>query len=101
MAKKSKKKATKKMSRALAQKATPEEKIKSGFKEIYERENKKSCKKTPYHQCNGALYFVGFIGALVYYISTATGFWNGFLGVLKAMVWPAFLIYEVLKYLGA
>ncbi len=49
----------------------------------------------------GGLYGLGFIGAAVYYISTATGFWVGVLGVLKAMVWPAFLIYEVLKYLGA
>ena len=32
--------------------------------------------------------------------STATGFWNGVLGFLKAIVWPAFLVYELLKYLG-
>ena len=44
-------------------------------------------------------YFLGFIGAAVYYISTATGFWNGVLGVLKAIVWPAFLVYEALKFL--
>lgn len=52
------------------------------------------------HSGNGA-YFLGFLGAAVYYISTATGFWNGVLGFLKAIVWPAFLVYEVLKYLGA
>jgi len=44
---------------------------------------------------------LGFIGALIYYLSTATGFWNGVLGILKAIVWPAFLIFEALKYLGA
>ncbi len=49
----------------------------------------------------GALYGLGFIGAAVYYISTATGFWNGVLGLLKAMVWPAFLVYDVLKFVGA
>jgi hypothetical protein len=48
-----------------------------------------------------AVYGVGIIGALVYYISTATGFWMGVLGVLKALVWPAFLVYEALKSLGA
>jgi len=48
----------------------------------------------------GALYCVGFIGAAVYYISTATGFWNGCLGVLKALVWPAFLVYQSMKFLG-
>lgn len=51
--------------------------------------------------CGGCGYFLGFIGAAVYYISTATGFWMGVLGVLKALVWPAFLVFELLKMLGA
>lgn len=45
----------------------------------------------------GAVYGLGFIGAAVYFISNATGFWNGVLGFLKAIVWPAFLVYEMLK----
>lgn len=49
----------------------------------------------------GAIYGLGFIGAAIYYISHATGFWMGVLGILKALVWPAFLVYEVLKYVGA
>ena len=49
----------------------------------------------------GAVYGLGFIGAAVYYISTATGFWIGVLGFLKAIVWPAFLVYEALKSMGA
>jgi len=55
-------------------------------------------------KCGGALsaiYGLGFIGAVVYYISTASGFLAGFLGVLKALVWPAFLVFEMLKFLGA
>ena len=32
----------------------------------------------------GCIYFLGFIGALVYYISISTGFWNGVLGSLKS-----------------
>lgn len=47
-----------------------------------------------------AVYGLGFIGAAVYYISTATTFWTGVLGFLKAIVWPAFLVYEALKSLG-
>jgi len=47
------------------------------------------------------LYGLGFIGAVIYFISTATGFWMGVLGFLKAIVWPAFLIYEAFKYLAA
>lgn len=47
-----------------------------------------------------AVYGLGFIGAAVYYISTATSFWSGVLGFLKALVWPAFLVFELLKFLG-
>lgn len=48
-----------------------------------------------------AVYGLGFIGAAIYFISTATSFWTGVLGILKAIVWPAFLVYEALKTLGA
>ena len=50
--------------------------------------------------CGGAVYGLGFIGAAIYYISNATTFWMGVLGFLKALVWPAFLVFELLKYLG-
>ena len=43
---------------------------------------------------------MGIIGAAVYFIAQATGFWLGVLGFLKALVWPAFLVYELLKFLG-
>lgn len=48
----------------------------------------------------GAFYGLGFLGALVYYITTANGLWAGLIGVLKAIFWPAFLIYELMKFLG-
>lgn len=51
--------------------------------------------------CLGGFYFLGFIGSTVYYISTAGGFWLGVLGFLKALVWPAFLVFELLKFIGA
>ena len=47
-----------------------------------------------------AIYGLGILGAAIYYISTATSFWMGVLGILKAIVWPAFLVYELLKFLG-
>ncbi len=50
---------------------------------------------------SGAVYGLGLIGAAIYFISSATSFWLGVLGFLKALVWPAFLIYEAFKYLGA
>ena len=48
---------------------------------------------------NGAVYGLGFIGAVIYFIAHATGFWVGVLGVLKAIVWPAFLVYYLLDFL--
>lgn len=51
--------------------------------------------------CGGFGWFLGFVGAAIYYIQTATGFWVGVLGILKAIVWPAFLVYELLKFIGA
>ncbi|MFA6160615.1 MAG: hypothetical protein WCT54_02995 [Patescibacteria group bacterium] len=50
--------------------------------------------------CGGAGYFIGFIGAAVYYLGSATTFWVGVLGFLKALVWPAFMVYGVLNFLG-
>ena len=47
----------------------------------------------------GAAYGLGLIGALVYYIQTATSFWDGVYGVFQALVWPAFLVYGLLHSL--
>ena len=47
-----------------------------------------------------AVYGLGMVGALIYFIEHATTFWGGVLGVLKSIVWPAVLIYEVLQFLG-
>lgn len=46
--------------------------------------------------CGGSVYFIGFIGAAVYYLQQSTTFWTGVLGILKAIVWPAFLVYKLL-----
>ncbi|MBU0528737.1 hypothetical protein KKF86_03150 [bacterium] len=48
----------------------------------------------------GAVYGLGLIGAAIYFISHATSFWMGVLGFLKAIVWPAFIVYEAFKHLG-
>ncbi len=59
------------------------------------------CKHGFASSCNGgAIYGLGFVGAVVYFVSTSTGFWTGVLGFLKAIVWPAFLVYGLLKSLG-
>jgi hypothetical protein len=46
------------------------------------------------------VYGLGLIGAWIYYLSHATTFWIGVLGILKGIVWPAMLVYELLKYLN-
>lgn len=48
---------------------------------------------------SGAVYGLGFLGAAVYYIQHATSFWNGALGILKALIWPALLIYKAIELL--
>lgn len=48
----------------------------------------------------GAIYGLGFIGAAVYFIMQATSFWLGVWGFIKALFWPAFMVYEVFKHLG-
>jgi len=47
----------------------------------------------------GAVYGLGFIGAAVYFIQHASSFGDGVFGVLKAIVWPALLIYRVIGLL--
>lgn len=47
----------------------------------------------------GAIYGLGLIGAAVYFIQHATSFGNGLVGLLKALVWPAFVLYELMKFL--
>jgi hypothetical protein len=47
----------------------------------------------------GAVYGLGLIGALVYFIQTATSFWDGVYGVFQSLVWPAFLVWGLLDSL--
>lgn len=58
-------------------------------------------KEIPSHTPHSILYGLGFIGAAIYYISHATSFWGGVIGFIKALLWPAFLVYEALKSMHA
>ena len=67
-------------------------------KEFKNKDNKDFCRPRVYHHgVGGGVYFLGFIGAAIYYVQTATGFWMGVWGVIKALVWPAFLVYKLLR----
>lgn len=55
------------------------------------------------NKCAGggdAVYGLGLIGAMVYYLQNANGYWLAILAILKAFVWPAFAVYDLLKFLG-
>jgi hypothetical protein len=44
-----------------------------------------------------AVYSLGLIGALVYFWQQADSFGQYLIAILKALVWPAFLVYEVFQ----
>ena len=46
-----------------------------------------------------AVYGLGFIGAAIYFIQHAATFWLGALGLVKAIFWPAFVVYKLLEFL--
>ena len=47
----------------------------------------------------GAVYGLGMIGAWVYYFRRATTTQQRVQAFFKGLVWPAFLVYDVLVYL--
>ena len=47
----------------------------------------------------GTVYGMAMIGALVYFVRHAATFGAGVLGVVKALFWPAVLMYRLLDYL--
>lgn len=47
----------------------------------------------------GGAYFLTIVGAAVYFVQLSQTFWQGVVGVLKAFVWPAFVVYKVLEIL--
>lgn len=65
------------------------------------KEDKQNCECNSGCKCKcrtgcGGVYCLGVIGAAIYYISHATGFWNVVLAILKAIVWPVFLVLKIL-----
>ena len=69
--------------------------------ELIERRNNMAKEKTAtnYNRgFGGGVYFLAFIGAVVYYIQHADNFVEGLLGVLKAIVWPSMVVYKVLEF---
>ncbi len=51
------------------------------------------------HATGGGIYGLAFLGALVYYLQHTHTFLEGVIGFLKALVWPAILVYKLLELL--
>jgi hypothetical protein len=45
----------------------------------------------------GFTMLLAFVGAAVYFVSQVDGFWNVVVAILKAAVWPAILVYNLLQ----
>ncbi len=75
------------------EKKAKEAKVKNIIKE------KCDCSKFHHSKCNAGVYGLGLIGSAIFFISQAETFWQGVLGFLKAIIWPAFMTYELFKFL--
>lgn len=72
--------------------------IKANLKDAEKwREWTKTKKVNSQHGTSGALYFVGFIGSVVYWMQAAVGFGAVITGILKSLVWPAYVVYKLLE----
>jgi hypothetical protein len=47
----------------------------------------------------GGFYGMAFIGAAIYFIQHSVSFWDGVWGFIKALFWPAVLMFKLLEYL--
>lgn len=64
---------------------------------IHDKQRRNVMKETG---VSGGVYGLGFIGAVVYFIQHAATLAAGVIGFLKALVWPAFLVYKLLEFLN-
>ena len=75
--------------------------IKKGIKKLesINCKDKKGIKKHAGSGAAGTVWFLGFVGAVIYFIQQATTFGTGVVGLFKALVWPAFLVHKLLEFL--
>lgn len=49
----------------------------------------------------GLFMLMAYIGAAIYFVSRSDGaFWSVIIGLLQAIVWPAYLVFHVLQTLS-
>lgn len=61
---------------------------------------KEQPKSITIHQSGDAVYGIGLFGAWAYYIGKAVTPQERLVGFLKGFIWPAMLVYELLKFLN-
>ncbi len=59
----------------------------------------KNSQKVANHGPGGWVFFTAWIGALVFFVGRADGFWNIVVAFLQACVWPAYIVYYGLQAL--
>ena len=87
-----------------AKKDAVEKKIEKAVEKDMEKriEHKIKCKVQDCGNGSGGFfYFMGFLGALVYYRGTAPTILDGVIGFFKAVFWPAFLVHGLYTFLVA
>lgn len=55
--------------------------------------------KSAHTQGGSAVYGLGIVGALFYFLQNANGFGEIVMGILKSFVWPAFFVFKVFEFL--
>ena len=48
----------------------------------------------------GWILFTAYVGALIYFIQRADGFWEFILAFFQAAVWPAYVLHAILEVLN-
>lgn len=78
-----------------------EKKLEEKLEKKFDFTNTKCNKNNNRNYSSGVdcVYGLGVIGAAIFFIGKATTFGAGALGLLKAILWPAFMVYEVFKLL--
>jgi hypothetical protein len=62
-------------------------------------EQKRMRGPSPKASGGGAVYGLGLIGSFIWFWQQADGFGEHIVGILKALVWPAFLVYDAFQAL--
>jgi hypothetical protein len=64
-------------------------------------DDKPSAKIINQHGPMGFVLFTAFVGAFIYFLQNTNSFGDVLFALIKAFVWPGFLVYHALQLAGA